>query len=302
VALNSTSRWVALFGFAFHFAQVCALCAQIPQIAHYRFEGDGIDSTGNSAPMNLFNVSFHDGALVLSDGGTNGLYVAHAPIDDFSYESFTVGLDFRSAGVAYPYSTILSGGPLYRWLGLETDADGHLSLTLNNTSFVYPFKNIISTGQWHTVVCTVDWPSRSAFVYLNGKMLPPAALAGTQFEVVGTAFETSDKSFSFWNGGNASHFSGYADNLRVFARALSTAEISDIFAPKVEVLVAGENIGINWSADLTGYWLESNSLVSATNGWVRSPGTPAILGNRKIIIERATADPRYFRLSRRVSE
>jgi len=252
--------------------------------------------------MNLFNVSFHDGALVLSDGGTNGLYLAHAHIDDFSYESFTVGLDFRSAGVAYPYSTILSGGPLYRWLGLETDPDGHLLLTLNNTSYVYPFKNIISTGQWHTVVCTVDWPSRSAFVYLDGKMLAPVALPGTQFNVVGTPEEASSRTFTFWNGGNASHFVGYADNLRVFARALSNAEISDIFAPKVEVLAAGENIVINWSADLTGYWLESNSLVSATNGWVRSPGTPAILGNRKIIIERATADPRYFRLSRRVSE
>ena len=57
-------------------------------------------------------------------------------------------------------------------------------------------------------------------------------LQNFHFEVVGTAYEEQDKVFGFVNYGNASAFNGFADNLMVFSRALTSAEIVS-FAPKL---------------------------------------------------------------------
>ncbi|MGZ4972424.1 MAG: LamG-like jellyroll fold domain-containing protein [Limisphaerales bacterium] len=196
-------------------------------LSDFKMNGNGLDALGNSPSMEISGVCFSAGALQLTN--TDG-FVATAKVPDLSYASFTVAVDFNPCDFAYPHSTILSCGPNYRWLGLENDASGHLQITLNNTSYVFPFTNVISANRWHTLICSVDLASQRIVTFLDGEHLPDITLSGFQFEVVGTDSEESDKAFSFRNNGNATRLYGYADNLRIYSRALTQEQISWMYS------------------------------------------------------------------------
>lgn len=263
-------------------------------LSHFRFEGDGRDDLGNSPPMDLSGVSFTNGTLSLPPE----FFTASARITGFSYSSFTVAFDFKPLNFGYPHSTFLSGGPSYRWIGFENDSQGHLHLTLNNSNRRYAFTNVLESNRWHTVVCAVDLPSQQIVTFLDGQQLPDIVLAGFQFEVVGTALEEWDKVFSFWNDGDGSHFAGFADNLRVYRRALSPAEILSLHSARLSIEPFPGSVRIYWSADLTDYVLESADSLRPPTAWTTETGTPIFIGREKVIVENGITGVRFYRLRR----
>ncbi|MDB6058102.1 MAG: hypothetical protein JWO95_1946 [Verrucomicrobiales bacterium] len=196
-------------------------------LSHFKMNGNGLDALGNSPSMEICGVSFSAGALQLTN--TN-VFDATAKVPGLSFGSFTVAVDFNPCDFGYPHTTILSCGPSYRWLGLENDDSGHLQITLNNSYYVFPFTNVISTNRWHTLICSVDLASQRIVTFLDGEHLPDITLSGFKFEVVGTDSEASDKAFSFWNYGNATRLYGYADHLRIYSRALTEEQISRMYS------------------------------------------------------------------------
>jgi hypothetical protein len=268
--------------------------AQPLLLSHFRFEGNGLDDLANSPPMFLSDVTFTNGTMLLP---CTNIYNATASIPGLSYTSFTVSLDFKPSSFDPPDASILCGGPAYRWLGFEVYA-GQFRIALNNWNRVYAFTNTIVLNQWHTLVCAVDLAAQSIISCLDGERLQDIQLQNFSFEVVGTSFEQSDKAFSFWNPGVASRFCGWADNLRVYSRALSPSEIAQLYAVNLSIQRTGQTILVYWPADWTGFGLESANSLAAATVWSNDSRSPVVIGNQRVFADASTIGSKYYRLRR----
>jgi hypothetical protein len=275
------------------FAGVHQSAAQPLLLSYFKLNTDGQDSLSNSFPMNLAGVTFNNNALTFP---ASGYYTASAQITGFSYSSFTVSFDFNPAAFGYPNTTLLSGGPSYRWFGLENDAAGHLLLTLNDYNQLYNFTNVITTNHWHTLICSVDLNSQTILIMLDGQMLPPIFLQHFQFDVIGTAYEQSDKTFTFWNYGDASFLSGQANNLRVFSGALTASEMSALNAINIKIQAFGQGAIIYWPSSLNGYVPQSTGSLLPPVLWQDDVRMPLVIGDQSVLIDTPAPDMRFYRL------
>ncbi len=199
-------------------------------VAYYPFNGDANDSSGISEVMGLNNTEFVDNTLYLNGEyvyDTNG-YRAIANISGFDYRAFSVSLDFYSMDFSKP--NILTGGTSYRWFGLRYN-NGNLQLTLNNQRYVHTFTNTsLEANNWHNVVCSFDLENKKIITMLDGEVLPEILLdSDFQLNIIGSGSEDFDKKFTFTNYSNGSVFYGYVDNLMIYNRALSEAEIQALY-------------------------------------------------------------------------
>jgi hypothetical protein len=267
-------------------------------LSYFKLNSDGQDSLGNSPPMNLAGVVFTNNALALPD---TGIYTANAQITGFSYSSFTVSFDFWPADFGYPHTTLLSGGPLYRWIGLQNDATGHLELTLNNDNQMIGFTNVITTNHWHTLVCSVNLTSQysqTILIMLDGQMLQAITVQNFQFDVIGTPYEQSDEAFTFWNYGNASSLSGQANNLRVYGAALTASEMESLYSVNIAIQPFGQGAIIYWPIDLTGYVAQSTDSPLQPTQWQDDVRMPLLIGDQKVLIDTPAVGARFYRLRR----
>lgn len=269
--------------------------AGVPHLlASYTFEGDGRDVTGNCPSIDLSNMTVTNNTLFVNPT-SEGL--AYAAIPELAYHSFTVGLDFR------PLSddrNILSGGPGFRWIGFQR-WDGHLVIALNNQNTVLEFPDArIQTNRWHSLVCSVfvGPPSTRIITFLNGIRLQDSILQNYELDVVGTPSEAAEKVFSFRNHGNAEIFVGYADNLRVYSRALTPEEILSYSVPRVNVARTEDRLIIHWPSELTGYILEATEVIQSPGHWTNVDNFPVLVGDRQVVIEPVDWPGRFFRLRR----
>ncbi|MDB6020261.1 MAG: hypothetical protein JWQ04_118 [Pedosphaera sp.] len=272
---------------------VTGASAQSNLLADFKLKSDGTDALGNCPPMSLNNVSFANGALQLPAGN----YVAAATINGFSYNSFTVAVDFNPTDLSTAHETILTGGPLYRWLGLITDGDGHLEIYFNNRNLLYSFTNSIQTNAWHTLFCSVDLPSQTVVTFLDGQHLPDINLSSFTFDVIGTPDEEEDKAFSFVDDGDAIPFYGAAANLRVYNRALSAAEIASLMVPTLSLQLSGQSVLISWPVSANGYQLLSTSALAPPVSWTTNSASPLLIGSQNVIIESMDVE-RFYRLKK----
>ncbi len=234
-----------------------------PQLlAQYTFAGTAADCTGNSPPMELRNTTFANGTLCL-----NGIYEGNYPegfhaiakIANFSYESFTVALDFFAAD--FTQNNILTGGSSYRWFSLRHNA-GKLEVTLNNQALVYLIPDSqLKLSEWQSLICSVDAAARRIIVALDGQRLGEIVLSPDfHFDVVGSPAESSDRLFTFANYGNGSAFHGYVDNLKVWSRALSSTELDAMLSSPA--LTIQKAVIVSWPKFPAGYVLQGSSKIT----------------------------------------
>jgi hypothetical protein len=281
-------------------------CAQVrpltlPRlIASYTFDGTAVDATGHSAPMDLWNTSFSDNTLFLNGhyGAPEG-FAASARITGLSYNSFTVSVDFKSLdfscfeGTDECHDTIIVGGGAYRWFGLRHKA-GKLEVTLNNQSFTatIPDGNL-KTGAWQTVICSVSVATKKVMIVLDRSPVASVDLPSDfRFEILGTPFESSDKIFTFDNYGYASAFSGYVDNLKVWDRALSEAELRDVAGPPS--LNIERSVTISW-ASMSPQWVLQVS-TNINGSYENYTGTIFFEANQSKGAIPIGASPKFFQL------
>lgn len=236
--------------------------ARVQLLANYTFDVNGLDCTGNSPPIELRNTTITNGTLCLNgiyEGGNPDGFHAVATITGFSYESFTVALDFFAAD--YSRDNILTGGSSYRWFSLRHNA-GRLEVTLNNQALVYLLSDSqLKTNEWQSVLCSVDASARKIITALNGQRLGDISLSSDfHFEVIGSPAESTDRLFTFANYSSGSAFHGYADNLKVWGRALGSSEIDGMLSsPTLNIQRA---IIVSWPKFPAGYVLRCSANVS----------------------------------------
>ncbi|MCB1096273.1 MAG: immunoglobulin domain-containing protein, partial [Verrucomicrobiae bacterium] len=190
---------------------------------------------------------------------------------------------------------------------LTTD-DGSLPFARTNTAF--------ATGVWHHVAFTADGASLA--IYQDGAEAARVAYSGALIESeipgLGIGVKTDD-SGAFPDGGNPGFWDGMIDDLGLWARALTPAEITAVYEaglrgesldkasltsnetadPGLTIEAIGDAVVLSWSASEAGWVLKSTTDLPAGE-WQNVPGDVVSEGGRnKVSITPATA-VQWFRL------
>jgi len=203
-------------------------------LAHFRFNSDARNAKAGKPDFQLRNVEFDDNSLYLSGryeftAGAGG-YRAVCETPDQTYEGFSVALRFKAEEFATRKRNLITGGTAYRWFGLERSDAGNLTVTLNNAAFEKEIDGAkLEAGKWIVVSCSVDAAKRRVVAALNGKKVADIDLPKDfEFDVAKLDAKDRDKQWSFTNYSNGKTFHGRVDELIIYDRALSAAELEKI--------------------------------------------------------------------------
>ena len=126
--------------------------------------------------------------------------------------------------------TVTDDGTWWQLSIRDKDAAQWLRARIKASSTTTAFEDStvpLQTGQWYFAAATYDNASGEMKLYLNG------ALLGTKAHAVGGALDV-DPDVPVFIGANSSaerHFDGTLDDIRVYNRALSAAEVSSLAGP-----------------------------------------------------------------------
>lgn len=191
-----------------------------------------------------------------------------------------------------------------------TTEDGDLPFVRTNTAF--------ATGVWHHVAFTGD--GGSLVIYQNGQEAGRVAYSGklltSDIPGLGIGVKTDD-SGEFPDGGNPGFWDGMIDDLGIWGRALTSAEVSAVYLaglngipldkaslssnpvsdPQLEIETEGDNIVLTWSAAEEGWILKSTTDLPV-GVWQTVTGEISAENGRNRITVTSEAPTVYFRLER----
>jgi hypothetical protein len=166
-------------------------------------------------------------------GGTGGKYAqmpSNATLDNVQEGNYTISAWFQPASIPPDatvdnryWAVVAKASP---HLGIFYSADGKFlarhyltgGVGEQATATVYP------VGSWYHVASTVNKATGKVKIYVNGVFQDDASFtAGTAAEEYGTTPFTIGKTASFWAA------DGKVDQVRIYNRELSAAEIADLF-------------------------------------------------------------------------
>ncbi len=202
-------------------------------VAHYSFDGDAADSTGQN-PGTLMGTPFfvpgQIGQAMQLDGAAS--YVA---IDNIFYDSN----DFPAVSVAAWISTneesnqIIASFDRNEYWRIEINGDGAgpgqvgWNVMTDAGQLDYGSAVRIDDGEWHHIVGVFD--SGTSTIYIDGNP-EPSALLGSQmgsgnlrYGFVGVGSEAD--AFDGAQNGTPNYYIGIVDDLRIYHRALSPGEV-----------------------------------------------------------------------------
>ena len=218
------------------FRVVGALPEEMPysdMIAHYTFNGDALDVTGNGHDGVLYGGTYvedrfgsYQGAVEF-DGSLSGyVYVGAMDIP----LPTTVSLWFRSSPTNSNWATLLGWNlPYTPYEGVQIAAlgDGRMVSRIGNEFLNYETTEAPDgDGQWHMFTVSRDTQSHH-LIYLDGEPIGSqtvSASIGSNHDLyIGRSFRPNDY---FLN----EHFRGALDDVRIYNRVLSPEEIQSLWA------------------------------------------------------------------------
>ena len=146
----------------------------------YPFNGLWNFSTGNlgssvagaSAWTLNGNVPLVNGSLSFSGNYPND-YASADVSSILNQNQFTLGIGFRMADLSAVHDIVV-GGFGARWMMLDTDTSGNISLVLNNHTINIPLGFAITAGTDHALLVSIDTATLTVVAYLDG-VGPPRA-------------------------------------------------------------------------------------------------------------------------------
>ena len=204
-------------------------------VALWSGEGDGKDSIGGNNAT-LKHMSFAKGKVgrAFSFNGANSyLTVPASPsLDVGAGDGLTITAWInpnKFHGVAMPIVEwdSPSAGSLSLWVESSLQLSGGFFDTSGNGHAWHTANNLISTSSFQYVAMTYDKNSGTAVLYING-----VAAASQNFGSVTpqTTYPVSIGRRTASIGGNGDTFGGLIDELAIYNRALSAAEIEGVYA------------------------------------------------------------------------
>ncbi len=257
-------------------------------VAHYTFDGDAYDSSGNAnhpvitGGLPTFVAGQYGSAMALDGAGQYQMLPAGllASVTNFT---IAVWVNWNGGG---PWQRVFDfGNDMTQYLFL-TPSSGYGTLRFAVTTNSNGAEQILETaplpvGQWQHVAVTRN--GNTAQLYTNGFV----AAAGT----VTIAPATFNPALNYlgdsqWPADPL--FSGRLDELFIYNYALSDTEIARLMNHQPPPPVApttltatrtGNTLGLCWPSNYIGCRLESNAVsLAATSGWFTVPGSGSTNG------------------------
>ena len=229
-------------------------------VAHYKFDGNTHDATGNSNKGEITGAAKtakdRHGNTDKSYDFNSGGYVILGNTDGLALSEFTTSVWFkwRSNHPDHIYRTLLAKGQgVYHthmnYMLLVTDTDqgdasgkvvavvGHgdeLAEPLRATNF--PSNMSVADDNWHHAVFTFSSKNGSGSLHIDGILnitknkIPPVFMNKNQDATIGIwgGFERLSPLFPK-NGVNYGIWDGHIDDIRIYNRALSTEEVKALY-------------------------------------------------------------------------
>ena len=202
-------------------------------IAHYPLDGDANDATGNGHDGVLYGGTYvedrfgsYQGAVEF-DGSLSGyIYVGAMDVP----LPTTVSLWFRSSPTNSVWATLLGWNrpySPYEGIQISTAGNGRMYSRIGNESTTYETTETPEgDGQWHLLTVSRDTQDNH-LIYLDGEPIGSqtvSASIGSNHDLyLGRSFRPNNY---FLN----EHFRGALDDVRIYNRVLSPAEVQALWA------------------------------------------------------------------------
>jgi len=209
-------------------------------IAHFKFNGNGLDENRDNPAWELANTRFEDGALFLN-GWYDGVkdppgYRAMLDTPALRPDKFSIVLRLKptKAHKGAQQSSILSASNWHRWFGLQTDdtCGGKLLVKFNNGAYSFRIEGSrLRPETWTVLVCTVDVAARQISVYQDGRRVGHIALPADFILDVLTLPDAQfqkNNVLTFTDYSNGQVFTGWIDELLLYRRILTEDEVAKL--------------------------------------------------------------------------
>ncbi len=211
-------------------------------VGYWKFdEGSGTaagDSSGRNNNSTLYNspawTSGQVSGALRFDGSTNYVIVLNAAsLENITESSFTFAAWVNPADVppsTYPPGpyTIVAKSGYHTDIAYTSDSQFYLEMWNTTSAYFGAYTNITyQPARWYHVVGTFDSSTNKIYIYVNGENRGSANFTGTPMDYgtnpiyIGTA-DPYNSTYPFW-------LKGQIDEVRIYNRALSAAEIQAIY-------------------------------------------------------------------------
>ncbi|MEQ8624034.1 MAG: LamG-like jellyroll fold domain-containing protein [Vicingaceae bacterium] len=192
--------------------------------AHFIFDGDVLDYSGNNEDLN--NPSFPDYRIVSgSDSayyfdGSSQLYSQNR-FDNSTYIETSISLWMRSSTMSISNQILIQGANLGFGIFINSSSEVSAFFDPPSSSSVSDTTNVLD-NKWHHIVAQND--GDTTFIYIDGdfkskKYQPLGVGAGTS---------TNEKLYLGSSNLNTRYYTGAINDLRIYNRILSQAEIDTL--------------------------------------------------------------------------
>jgi len=180
----------------------------IPLVAKYTLNNTAVDSTGKNPNITLRNAPYQSDGSVYSNGiydysSPNASLIKTPNLSSLNFNKFSISFDFKINSYPSYRMPIIVGGALYRWLGVNVEPNGTISMLWNNSN-IKSSSTTIPLGKFNTVV--IQYNGSVAELYING------TLACSQSFTINHG---GYRDISNMNYSNATAFQGYLRNLTI---------------------------------------------------------------------------------------
>lgn len=211
------------------FYQLEALDATPGLVAWYKFDGNAQDSSTNRNHGQAFGLTLStnrfgraNAAYRFQGNSTSFVKVPHsASLNITNAITLTAWINFEMGGTIYPRiinkdSYDLATGPNYR-----NPRRLHFLMKNPAQTELYTPAEVMQAGRWHFVTATYD--GSLVLVYVDGALLNATVVANAMMA------NTRDVNIGRNTVNTADNYQGLIDDVRIYNRALSAAEITALF-------------------------------------------------------------------------
>ncbi|MBN2158602.1 MAG: choice-of-anchor D domain-containing protein [Spirochaetes bacterium] len=188
-------------------------------VGMYLLDGDGTDAMSISGDLNLFNGSplFNADHLEMTayNDDVMGSLVGISNGDDV-----TIAINFYPTSTAFMESNFFTAGYGTRWISFNVSGTNAITVNLSNYTYANTFTEPAVLSQWNTLVCRINMATLTMTVWTNGVV---------EQWVFDPAFNSfTEATVSIQNHSSGAGFIGLIDNLFIYNRALSDAEVAAV--------------------------------------------------------------------------
>ena len=206
-------------------------------VAYYPFNGNATDESGNGNDGTVYDVTltadrYGNSNSAYDFDGTNDYIITPSSTNfDFNDQDFSISVWIKSdwTGSGFERRIVNYGGSVYNDYGMFYNDDGTVNFYILEPSVVVTSSISLADDLWHHIFVVRDNAGDELRLYIDGEL--DSSVFGGSGNLTN---QPADRRFTIGrkersSGQAQSYFDGLIDDIRIYNRALSANEISDLY-------------------------------------------------------------------------